>query len=89
MAVISGHLLSLYLRGLRPPRVENPGKSQTKEGPVSQADLLSMLKGPICISMLSSLYVEVTPSVPGAPENARVSETLQQGVNGAWGQGLA
>lgn len=96
MAINSAHLLSLYLQVLPPQKVENPGKSQTKgavrgaEEPLSQPDLLSKLKKAICISILSRLYVEVTPDAPSSPrEKAWVSETLQPGVNGARGQGLA
>lgn len=61
-------------------KVENAGKPQTKRAvgaehfPVLTCS--QMLRKPICISILSSLYVEVTPKVPDRepppPENARL-----------------
>lgn len=74
--------------------VENPGKSQTKEAVWEEhfpaLTCSQMLKKLICISILSGLYVEVTPNGHWLDELERecvcVSQTLSLTMNRVCGQ---
>lgn len=94
VAINSAHLLSLYLRVLPSPRkwktLENLRQKGCLRTAFPSSDLLSNAKD-------SDLHFYSVQLVRGsntqrparALEKARVSETLQRGVNGAWGGGLA